>query len=664
MTRRFHPLPLLLLALGLAAAACGLVLRYRTEAASRSVALVLDYAQFRALSAGTGTPLPEAYRAVAASGVTGMAVTEETLADLYASGSLQVRSEATRTGTEYRVAIPDDELRDRVFDYVANLAPGATERPPTGERVAFAAPGGGTVYVPGRFEDVRLLPTGLSDGEIAEVRAAGLRPIGRVFNTLMLTAPGLAWELRRLKEQGITTLIFGGEEVLGHRGLTKETARHFRELGLLYGSVEFGKQRGDDELSRLLEDRLLRVHSISAAEMTRLPPGEAIERYVRAAVERNIRVNYVRLPGVVTERTFADSTDYLKRLARALAGEGFGLSPDPVPFGYVWPNANLSLSARGLMGVGVGAAVALLLAGLFPLTRRLQAGVALALGAACGVLVLSDVSLALQLVALVAAVTLPTLAFVLFPQPVGAFEDHEHAAVRFRSEAFVPALAEFAAVSAVTLAGAVLVAGLLSELPFLVKIRAFAGIKAATVLPLLLIALIYLTGLSGEYGTLADERAAVLGRLRRFFAEPVRVWHAVALLVGLAALALLVLRSGNDPGVGVSDLELRFRSVLDRVLGVRPRTKEFLLGHPLLLLAFGMIVSPRWRPWAFPLMLAGVIGQVGMLNSFCHLHSPLKLTVLRTVHGLWLGGLLGLAVIWVWTRVQGKQADRGEPLPG
>jgi len=61
-------------------------------------------------------------------------------------------------------------------------------------------------------------------------------------------------------------------------------------------------------------------------------------------------------------------------------------------------------------------------------------------------------------------------------------------------------------------------------------------------------------------------------------------------------------------------------------------------------------------------LLVGAIGQVGMLNSFCHLHSPLKLTLLRTFHGLWIGGLLGMLLVWIWLRLPGNRAPRGERL--
>jgi hypothetical protein len=87
-----------------------------------------------------------------------------------------------------------------------------------------------------------------------------------------------------------------------------------------------------------------------------------------------------------------------------------------------------------------------------------------------------------------------------------------------------------------------------------------------------------------------------------------------------------------------------------------------MLGHPALLLGLAMATIPRWRPWALPLLLLGIIGQVGMLNSFCHLHTPLKLTFLRTFHGLWAGGIIGLILIWVWQGVQGNKRRHGERL--
>lgn len=649
MLRRFHWLPLLFLFVGFVASLATLTQRYGVEARSRAVSLVLDHADLRGLASATGVPLPEAYRRFKAAGITGIALTEDTLAGLELDGLLRVRAVERPDGREYVVEGLPPELAEQVGDHVSRLVGGATEQPIAGDRVSFPGFGGGRIYVLGRWEDVRGTPVGIDPLTAGEVRAAGLEPIARVYNPPGLTAPSLQWKLWRAKQLGATTFIFAGDEVLGFRGLIEETARLFEDMGLLYGTIELGKQRGDAGLSARLEERLVRVHSISPAEMARITPEDAIERYVRAAVERNIRLNYVRLPDAVTKQTFADSVDYVQRLSRQTVRAGFGLGA-PIPFTQVWESAGLRALFGGLIGLGIAAGAALLLAGVFVLSRTQQAVAAALLGLGGAALGAAPVHLGPELMALTGAIVFPTLAFVLFPQPLGAFEEHEHAAVRERTEAVVPAVAEFAAISLVTLVGALMVAAQLSELSYLVKTEQFVGIKAATALPLLLVGAIYLTGLTGLYPSLSEEGRSVTARLRGFFSEPVRVWHAVAILVGIVALALLLARSGNDPGVGVSELELRFRSLLDRVVGVRPRTKEFLIGHPALLLSLAMAARPQWRLWALPLLLVGIIGQVGMLNSFCHLHSPLKVTLLRTLNGLWTGGLLGilLVVVWQW----------------
>jgi hypothetical protein len=156
----------------------------------------------------------------------------------------------------------------------------------------------------------------------------------------------------------------------------------------------------------------------------------------------------------------------------------------------------------------------------------------------------------------------------------------------------------------------------------------------------------------------AGEGEAPLGTLIRGWRSAafgiVRYWHAALLAVCLVGIGLMVLRSGNDAGPGVPGFELAFRSVLNRVFGVRPRTKEILIGHPLLILALARAAGGknvgRWL-----LLGLGTIGQVSLVNTFTHLHTPLAVSVARTLHGLWLGTAIGVAlyliVEWVERRL-------------
>jgi hypothetical protein len=66
--------------------------------------------------------------------------------------------------------------------------------------------------------------------------------------------------------------------------------------------------------------------------------------------------------------------------------------------------------------------------------------------------------------------------------------------------------------------------------------------------------------------------------------------------------------------------------------------------------ALFLAASRRGRGALVPLAIVGSIGQVSMVNSFCHLHTPLLMTVTRTFNGLWLGVLFGLLLTWLVRR--------------
>ena len=116
--------------------------------------------------------------------------------------------------------------------------------------------------------------------------------------------------------------------------------------------------------------------------------------------------------------------------------------------------------------------------------------------------------------------------------------------------------------------------------------------------------------------------------------------------VMMAVLAIVLLRSGNQPPVKVSGSEMQARNTLERVFVVRPRTKE-LLTHPVLVLTAMLLLMGRRRGvWLG--FVGGVIGQASALNTFCHLHTPLTFSLIRDFNGLWLGAVLGVLLCVVW----------------
>ncbi|MBM3457740.1 MAG: hypothetical protein FJX77_04315 [Armatimonadetes bacterium] len=642
--RRLPPSHLLLIGLGLLSALVVLGQRFRVEAENRRVGLVLDYAQVRTLAVAAGLPLAGVLGQIRDAGATGVALSEETLRDLEQEGLVQFRLQPGRTPRAYRLRAADRRIGERLLRQFSLRLPGLTRQKPVGEHVVWTDPAGKPFYLAGRPDDYLSTVVGLDGEQVREVQAAGLSVVGRLSNYPGLTEAVLTAVLEDVRRQNIRVLIFNGEEVLGFRSLLRPAAAQVQAKELLYGSIEFGKQRGDESLTLALTEHLVRVHSISPAEMARMTPGEATERYVRAAEERNLRLHYVRLPVGAQREPLLESLGYLRRLGAELRAGGFVLG-DPHPFRPVWTSSGAARGAAAGVALGVGAGAALLVAVLIPLSSVAQLGLGAGLAAAGAFAAAASIPLLTQGLALVAAVVFPTLALTLTPLPIGAYENHPYVPPVPRDGRLVSVVGEFALRCLVTLIGALLVAALLSELPYLVKARSFQGVKLATVAPLGLTALLYLTGPHAAYPTVSEEWDDVLARVRRLLGQPFVAWHLLAAGLGMVLLLLLVVRSGNDSGAAVSELELRFRAILDRVLYVRPRTKEFLVGHPALLLALALVSTPGRRTAALWLLLAGAIGQVGMLNSFCHLHSPLTLTVIRTANGLWTGLLVG-GLLW------------------
>jgi hypothetical protein len=104
--------------------------------------------------------------------------------------------------------------------------------------------------------------------------------------------------------------------------------------------------------------------------------------------------------------------------------------------------------------------------------------------------------------------------------------------------------------------------------------------------------------------------------------------------VGFAGL--LAIRSGNASFDWMTP-DQGFRQWLENVLVIRPRTKEFLFGQPLLLI--GLYTRRHW------IILLGMVGQVSIINTFFHVHTPLIMSLMRTLQGIWIGAVIGMIAI-------------------
>ncbi len=605
--RRIALAAALVLVASLPAAAALVAARAAAEGRSRTVAIVMDELALAEQAALLGTSTLELGLHYQRLGLTGIAIYEETIETLARTGAIvallgrEAQALALLAG-EPPPAVPGDAT------LVAEVVPGAAatliakNRPPASEVVIA---GRSWWWWPG--ESLRTRPAGPDAARVAAWADAGFdiayRP--RNFPNLQGVGSDFPPEARYL--------IHAGLQVAGHPASLDATVAASRDR--LTALIEGTPQDGLREVARVVPTvRLLSFNQ--DYQNLRLRPADLIEKYLLAANEREIRLIYLR---PYTEEQLGDmlaNTEALvSGLRVALERDGFEVAPlAPPDAGYEPPAWLRAASAAGI------------LAGLVLLATALPAGWGAAVAAAVVGLALGAAGVSWAAVALIAALVFPVLGFALLPWRWWAL----------------------AAATGISLVGAGLLAAVGSDRASMLALEPFAGVGATLVVPpALLVAVVVL------------RRRSAAAWVRSLWSHAPRLGEVALAVAVLAVLGLVVVRRGNFPLIGASEVELALRSALNEWF-VRPRFKE-LLGHPLALLG---LLQVRWPWWARGgLLVAGVVAQASVLNSFSHYHTPLVVSLQRSLIALALGALLGLALV-VAARAAERLARRwlgGEP---
>lgn len=714
---------LVLLALGTLAGLVGAGKRAGVEAHNKRVEIGLEYEEVSRLAQVSQQPIEVVLQKFKEQGVTSIIVSEDLLASLEPTEQAHAERLTQRDGsylTYVRIDTPATLTRVKqaliarnipllympqntpfngstIFGLplaYAMLDPGPSATPPPVEKNARPKPISTAAFaVNYEYLNLRSLGLGLSPDTVGKIKKAHLQVVGRIGNFPGVTPDSAENVLKRLRDQGVKLVIFNGDEALGHLGLETVVASMFRNpadvkpetavpiveakpgestpepmkppTGLVYGAVEFGKQKGDETIISALHGDVIRVHAIQTTEMGQLERSEIVDRFVRAARERNIRFCYVRLLPLAggsgqEETTLQKDLNFVGDIARGIAhgnsllGGGYQLAP-AIRYGETGGSLTLHLLFL-LLGLGTGAGIVWMLRELCPqlcpLPPRKQRLLLLGLPLLCALLAAFGGETGRKFVALFAGIAFPTAACLhTFPRE----EDRATSFVSNTRACLRRAAIAIGTASAITGVGILYVIGLLATRPFMLRANQFLGIKAQHAVPLLVVAFVALIGGMGQPGETWNgwKRRAEI-HLRRIADEPARFGLLVIGLVALVVFLLIVARTGNDSGVGASGPEMKLRNLMDHIFPVRPRTKEFLVGHPAFILAIAWWWRGR-RKLAIPAFVVGSIGQASLLNTFCHIHTPLIISLWHGVLGLLLGIGMGAGLFllgeWVLPKV-------------
>ena len=681
--KKFHYHPVLLAAIfiGLIASLVIGMQRHAVEEESRTVELAIDYEGLLELAAREGLPADEVFARAKDAGITSLAVYETTFKKFNVNGKAVALTGADilaryhagmLTNPLWRAMVEDGKIVGTEIYIVGHDAAAFAElkddlfRRFGAQRVTVHTVGSDEVIaVKDYYEAFEKRNIGLPSDELRAVNAAGFDVIARPSNYHTATSDDVRAVFARLDGIRVSDIVFSGTETLGAPKALQTTIDEMRARNLTLGLIEgvtqlqFYNQQGMEEIAKGVGyDHVARLYSIPKDELTKLKIDAAVERWVTTDEERNIRINLLRIyedpaPNMSLLET---NMKYFSDTSAALRAHGFKIGKAGTFAAYEPPRI-----LRALVIMGVAAAGVLYLSLVVPALNRRRRAVLLffAIAALIGMMpILLGAGSKIRILAALASANLfPALAMVgLLDLLRGR---------RFQKDApvwriIVAGLILLSITSALSMIGASYLSGALADTRYFLEFDIFRGIKLTFVLPMILVAIAFMQRFDIFDGRF-DSSAGVMGQVREILDTPVRVGSLLGAFVLLGALVVLVLRSGHTSGLPVPGIELKLRAFLEQLFYARPRTKEFLIGHPAFLLGI-YAAARRWKTMiVFGLVLAATIAQGSMVETFAHMRTPIEMSLVRGVGGVLLGGAIGavlVALVAAWNRLleRGKAA--------
>ena len=680
MKSRYNPLLLAVIVIGLVCALWLNVVRHDVEQKNNTVEMAMEYEGLRKLAALQGLPEEDVLRQFKDAGINSLMIFDTTLERLTNNGEIQtvtggelrqaaalgsgmgvfanvgtgdVEENAAYVAATDKQSVLDDVEQDLCLRYGADRVKVVSENP----RI-IKIKGSTTPLPEGKYDEPQGLlqaPLGLPVQDMRKVAALGFKIIVRPQNYVDVTDEQIDSIFARIKEAGVPVdaLMPCGTEVVGYPNKMKHLGERMQENNMTlvmlehYTQLQFAKIDGLLPLAEFNDYKAARSYVIDPTEQKKISVGEALRRWALTDEERNIRVNYIR-PFLMPEGgqdIMKTNLKYVRDIKASVEARGYTIGEAGVfaakgdGFAPYFPS---KLSFIPVL-LAIVAGVVLYLSLLFNLSgsRQLALWAVLSAGG-LALLFIGRGLLTRQLLALAAASVFPVLSMsVIFNiWDKNTTDKHSLLSICWKG------IWQLALAIALSLVGAAFLSAILTDSRFLLEIDIYRGVKLTFILPVIFTAILFIK----RYDLLqvvGKGLQTLWKRLNGLLDTGLTFRHVVVLLVLMFIAYYFVGRSGHTGGVPVPAIELKMRAFLEQLMYARPREKEFMIGHPMFFLAVLAVYrcAPRW--WQFALTCAAVIGQGSLVQTFCHMRTPVVMSFVRALDGYAVGVVFGVAGVLV-----------------
>lgn len=487
----------------------------------------------------------------------------------------------------------------------------------------------------GNIRELPFIGIGFEEDKMKKVHSMGFNLVLRPENRNKMDAEAIKNYLTTLgKTPGVKCFVYGGtNEVLGYPLNLDGNVDAIKETGVSFGDIEApnekARQKGATYIALKVLDQVVRVQSISPQYLEKMTPEDAIDMFRLGVRERNIRLLYLRpYPRGIDEKSVLQTNlDYFALLKKEIGSFGYKTgdagrfplsSPSPIAVILISLGAAaafLLLMDRYYYDNGYIALAILLIALLFPAALAFT----------------GKLHIAQKLIGLVLGLVFPIYALAVH------FEEMEFIETRDKlTKVLGYALSMMLKVSLITILGGLMLAALFSSTSFMLGVDRVKGVKALLFLPPIITAVLY-------YIKGTDKRQKIESMLK----TPLYLWQ-VAVLGIMGALGIVyMMRSGNAGEAITTDFERQLRVAMEQIMWVRPRFKDFILGHPSMMITWALAYMHKYAGLGIFILFASV-GQADIIDTFAHVHTPLFISLVRVINGLILGTIIGSAAIGIY----------------
>ena len=428
---------------------------------------------------------------------------------------------------------------------------------------------------------------------------------------------------------GVSQVQLRGDNVFGYPNNIRKYFVKMQDKGLCILLTEFQTKIGLSEYLNLNNGSITRAHEISVDEL-KLSKQDLGARISRAIKERNMR--FISLRNFIDYKDDESIEESIDKLYQSINIAKSQIEWEFKP-GYTKPVPIMKkdIISEVLIGISFSALIGALILSLDGRYTKLSVSAFIITLVLSLITILSDINFLIKMYTFVVAIVGASSAIII--------------PYNIKNKSYI---IKYVLSFLLAILTGIIISSIMYGTDYILKLKSFSGVKLLYILPLMIIAIWAVITSDNFSWKNIKSLNEIKYRLVQII-KNMKLHHYIIIFIAMFGAYMYISRSGNSGSAG--ELELQIRALMERILYVRPRTKEFILGYPALFIAYYLYYKTK-NKYSKYILILGAMGTMSTVNTFTHLHTPFLYSLLRSIYGVLFGSIVGIIYILIFKMIK------------